>query len=87
MKPVKPMPAVKKNPSLLDREIKTLSPRRRRVKAYYAGKRIIQEGYQVNHSKRWFQTGFSSLNEIPEPGRYYARQLLRLGYTHQLKLI
>lgn len=88
MRKIKPKPLViKGNPSLLDMEIRNLSPRQRKSKGKNMAKHLIKEGYEVNHRKKWFQTGFGSLNEIPVPARYYARQLLRLGYTHQLKLI
>lgn len=80
-------PIVVAEPSLLDLQIRKLSPKQRRSRAYNAAKHLLREGYEVNHEALWFQTGFTSLGEIPTPARYYARQLLRLGYYHQLKLI
>lgn len=88
MKKLKPKPlAVKENPSLLDKEIRELNPRQKKQRMYGYGKRLVKAGYAVNHTEKWFQTGYSALNEIPVPARYYARQMLRLGYYHQLKLI
>lgn len=87
MKKKKPKPIAVAEPSLLDLQVRKLSPRQRKARAYNAAKHLVKEGYEVNHEKLWFQTGFSSLNEIPIPARYYARQLLRLGYYHQLNLI
>jgi hypothetical protein len=84
-KKIKPIAVAE--PSLLDLQIRKLSPRQRKSRAYNAAKHLVKEGYEVNHEKLWFQTGLTSLNEIPTPARYYARQLLRLGYYHQIKLI
>lgn len=87
MKTKKHKPLAIAEPGLLDLQIRQMPPRKRKAAAYYAGGVLEKHGYSVNYRELSFQTGYSSVNEIPVPARYYARQLLRLGFTHQLKLV
>lgn len=87
MKTKKSKPIAVSEPGLLDLAVRKLSPNRRKTKARYAGLQLVKAGYTVDHRSMSFTTGYNLLEDIPTPARYFARQLLRLGYIHQLKLM
>lgn len=73
-------------PSLLDQEIRKLSKSKRMAKVYYTARKLKAKGYQVDTANRSFDLPFTSINEVPVGDRYYVRQLIRLGFNHQLKM-
>lgn len=56
-----------------------------RNRRYYLVKRL-KDRYYVDTRSLTISTPFHSVNEIPTPDRYYVRQLLKTGFTHQLTL-
>lgn len=73
-------------PSILDQEIRKLRPSQRRTKMYYIARILKKQGYEVDVKNRSFKIPFRSIAEVPVGPRYYVRQLIRLGFNHQLNL-
>tara|TARA_R110002074_G_scaffold8606_1_gene35168 strand:- start:30 stop:371 length:342 start_codon:yes stop_codon:yes gene_type:complete len=67
----------------------SLSPRERKRKTYkkryYLATRLRGK-YKVDLASLTIYTPYHSVNDIPEPDRYYVRQAIKSGFQHQLSL-
>lgn len=73
-------------PSLLDLEVKKLSRTKLQQKRYRLAAKLRKLGYTVNTKDFVMVLPYQSVNDAPTPDRYYIRQMIRVGFTHQLAL-
>ena len=72
--------------SLLDEQARSLKKSERKNKIYRLARVLKKQGYEVSVLDRAIDLPYSTIEEVPKGPRYYVRQLIRLGFNHQLKL-